>query len=1017
MIAASYEPFSLWQSEGLGYPVFLVDGAWHPLTLLIQPFGPAGVIAGTVIAAMAAAACLQALIGPALSFRARLLLTVLTAIVLAFQVYGTALVACGIASSLLAIKRYIVTPSRNRWIVAAIVLAFSLLAAGAANVAAWLIVPLGAAWSLAASTRRRAEAAVGVVALFALAAMLAAPWWIEVTAAGRERAPSTIGQGTIADDGLDRVLDLRRSGPNPFNSRRLASLCWKVVTPANTWSLGSPIIGQLGIRRVMGVVRVVPAGFRRLQGNVLESVVVLPRFFFTTSYVDSSNRRMNLPSPQDFRENGTVHGIPEQVVQLNRGSIAEGQMVLHGEGGPVRSRRVADGRFVVDVDSHGWNLLSSTEPWWEGWRVYRNGQRLPPMIVNGAFVGVFLPPGPATIVFRYRPAGCDAEVCACVVGLLLVLLTAFWYWPAVAAPVASGLVLAILDRQVAGPEWTPREISPQVPGADRIPTVSPWMFALARGVTSSRARTALLILLLAGYGAVLMARRQTVAGGADSSGYLSEARLMCKGNLVVPLPLAVQLAVPADRQRDVIPLGFAPGRERNTMVPTYPFGVPMEMALLRIFGDSGPFFLSPLSALAALVLLYRLARDLGSPPPWAAGGAAILALCPVFVFQGLQAMSDVVATFWAIAAIACAFRGAQRVGFAALAGACLGIGVLVRPTQLLLLPALLLAIGWRPRSLSALVAGGLPFAIAQLALARQLYGHPLTTGYGAAGSLVSWSFFAERFPHYSFWLAALLSPVVFPFGLLAFGSRSLTTRARAVLAAWFLPFFAFYCFYMPYETWWYTRFLLPAIPSLILATLLFLRAKSVEPARPWRRMAIAGLLAAGLFLQAAIIHGFAVLSVADSQEANLESARLAETRVPAGGVMVAHQQSGAIFYYLGRTSLRDDSITPGLFDAYRVKAAAKGLRFYALVAERELPELLAHTTGTWVPLAKARDVLLLELEPAAAMPPPPRASVSSGLKPCCGNDLPPFAMRISQVRVTGPTGHDRGKDVHGATPQ
>jgi hypothetical protein len=457
----------------------------------------------------------------------------------------------------------------------------------------------------------------------------------------------------------------------------------------------------------------------------------------------------------------------------------------------------------------------------------------------------------------------------------------------------------------------------------------------------------------------MLAKRVTIAGGSDSSGYLNEARLWCQGNLVAPLPLAVQLDVPPDRQGDLVPLGFIPGRQPNTMIPTYPPGVPMEMALLRVFGDAGPFFLGPLASLGSVLLLYRLARDLGCPEGWAACGAAILAVCPVFVFDGVQAVSDVVATFWAIAAIVCAFRAARHIGFAVLAGACIGMGVLVRPTQLFLLPAVLLAIGWRPRSLAAVVAGGLPFAIVQMAVAQHLYGHPLVTGYGDIGYLMSWSFFSARFRHYSYWLAAIL-PVVFPFGLLAFGERSLTPRVRAVLAAWFVPFFTFYCFYLPYDTWWYTRFLLPAIPSIILGTVLFLRAKCIPPSPRWRVIAIVTMLAAVLFIQVRIVRKFHVLKFAEGEQVYLESANLARERVPANGIILTMQQSGALFYYSGKTSLRYDMLTPELFDTYRAKAAAKGLRFYALVDDWELPELKAKTTGSWVPIGKARDALLLK---------------------------------------------------------
>lgn len=84
-------------------------------------------------------------------------------------------------------------------------------------------------------------------------------------------------------------------------------------------------------------------------------------------------------------------------------------------------------------------------------------------------------------------------------------------------------------------------------------------------------------------------------------------------------------------------------------------------------------------------------------------------------------------------------------------------------------------------------------------------------------------------------------------------------------------------------------------------------------------------------------------------------------KVPKNGVLVTMQQSGALFYYAGITSLRYDLMSPGLFDAYRATARRKGLHFWALVGEWELAELKAKTTGTWVLRGNARDTLLLEL--------------------------------------------------------
>ena len=72
-------------------------------------------------------------------------------------------------------------------------------------------------------------------------------------------------------------------------------------------------------------------------------------------------------------------------------------------GGDVRIHRYGHNASVLDIDSTGWNLLVSSDVSWPGWRAYWNGTRQPSVIVNGAFVGCFIPPGKGQLTLRYAP--------------------------------------------------------------------------------------------------------------------------------------------------------------------------------------------------------------------------------------------------------------------------------------------------------------------------------------------------------------------------------------------------------------------------------------------------------------------------------------------------------------------------------------------------------------------------------------------------------------------------------------
>ena len=241
----------------------------------------------------------------------------------------------------------------------------------------------------------------------------------------------------------------------------------------------------------------------------------------------------------------------------------------------------------------------------------------------------------------------------------------------------------------------------------------------------------------------LGAHASHVAGGADSSGYLNAARALREGRVVEPVPLVAELGLPERDRPAFIPLGYVPGPRRGTMTFYYPPGLPLQMAAAAAVAgwERGPFWVAPLCALAAVLLIFALGRDLGLGAPAAAAGTAILAAHPAFLFEALQPMSDVPATAWTLAVLFCARRSRERGMWAPAAGLAFGIAFLVRPANILILLPGLVLLGLDRRRLSGFVAGGLlPFAFFVL-YNRAAFGHPFATGYGEGGL---WMEFADR---------------------------------------------------------------------------------------------------------------------------------------------------------------------------------------------------------------------------------------------------------------------------------
>src|SRR5688500_12462744 len=113
------------------------------------------------------------------------------------------------------------------------------------------------------------------------------------------------------------------------------------------------------------------------------------------------------------------------------------------------------------------------------------------------------------------------------------------------------------------------------------------------------------VIALVAYAVLIWTRSTIAAGGSDSSGYLNSARLFAAGRLEVPVRIPAEMAgregISASRFQ---PLGFFAFENDRRLVPTYPTGFPLHVALAaKIFGWSwGIRLVEVLGALAGLCL-------------------------------------------------------------------------------------------------------------------------------------------------------------------------------------------------------------------------------------------------------------------------------------------------------------------------------------------------------------------------------------------------------------------------------
>jgi hypothetical protein len=250
------------------------------------------------------------------------------------------------------------------------------------------------------------------------------------------------------------------------------------------------------------------------------------------------------------------------------------------------------------------------------------------------------------------------------------------------------------------------------------------------------------------------------AGGADTSGYLNSARLLRQGRLSEPLRTITGIAPDTYPAYAFVPLGMTAGREAATIVPSYPVGLPIHLAVasLLVGLNRAATVVNTVAWVGAIVLVYRLAR-LMALTRWLAVAAAVsFAVFPVTVLQFVRVMSDVLATTWCLAAVFFGIRSRRRPRYGVVSGASFAVAVLVRPTDALVAPAIGLAIGANPLALSFAVAGATPILAFLGFYNSALYGRVVTSGYSGIGPLLSVTYVPRGLMHFGRWLGTFLGP-------------------------------------------------------------------------------------------------------------------------------------------------------------------------------------------------------------------------------------------------------------------
>ncbi len=453
-----------------------------------------------------------------------------------------------------------------------------------------------------------------------------------------------------------------------------------------------------------------------------------------------------------------------------------------------------------------------------------------------------------------------------------------------------------------------------------------------------------------------------VAGGADSYGYVSQAGLWQQGRLVVQQEIVPSSPWP-DAADTWSPLGYRPSpRQRDALVPIYPPGLPLLMAAMQLVaGYCGAFLVVPLCGALTVWLTFVVGRRVLGSHVVALWGAGLVATSPVFLYQLMNAMSDVPVTAFYMLGVALAVMRRPLA-----AGLAMSIAIAIRPN---LAPLAIVIAAWTwfaraPKGVPCIwfVVGILPSVAGLLWFNAALYESPLISGYGTAGDLYALGFFSTNARQFATRIAEIETPIVALAAVYVAAPRWLPAPtipfARLLVGGTIAIVLLSYLFYQPFDAWWYLRFLLPMWPVMMLATAAVIDAGLGRLPRAWHIVALTTMVAVLAYHGLRTAAARSAFTLGRGERRYVDVARFIAERTEPSAVVLGLQHSGSLRLYADRLTLKYDVLDPLWLDRAVEFLSKNGRHPYFVLDGGEVDAFRrrfgsANRAGTldWAPLA------------------------------------------------------------------
>ncbi|OLC40221.1 MAG: hypothetical protein AUH43_26765 [Acidobacteria bacterium 13_1_40CM_65_14] len=281
------------------------------------------------------------------------------------------------------------------------------------------------------------------------------------------------------------------------------------------------------------------------------------------------------------------------------------------------------------------------------------------------------------------------------------------------------------------------------------------------------------------------------------------------------------------------------------------------------------------------------------------------------------------------------------------------------------------------RPAASFCAGLIPGMVVLALLNWRMYGSPFASGYGSAADLFQLTNAAPNLERYVRWLWQTHTPIL---ALALVAPFLVPRRAEAWLAlALAVATIALYLPYRVFDDWWYIRFLLPAIPFLIVlsvATVARIADASNRNARQDRRAhspsAISASSAVALGVMAAVLGPWWVYTARERHAFDLrdwerhfvDAGRFARDKLPSNAAVLTVKHSGSVHYYSQRPTVAWDTLDPSSLDRTLEFLRDRGLVPMLLLDTEEEPSFRTKFGGSsaigrldWPPMARVARTL------------------------------------------------------------